>query len=312
MAPCGQAHSKMHLAALAVLTVFVIAKPAHQAFVSTSSGCRGIDARVQMVLRGSTPALCSGTQVPGIAHSWLLGSAALCCATAAVAMQALRCRSHLTQPRCRVVACQAMAAPLEQQVRSFPKVSSVVSGCMATNVVPCLLDMPASMFCTQAEKSVSQSSLAPVFMAAHDDEKVDSPAIRMVADITHRPARFVAGVRLAASTRARRNIDRCAARSARRAVGARLGAKVQYHEAQEPSFDSSRVRRQIQAGLQSSCHVRFQRAREFKTPAAADGGQAEHVLIKTFCLLDIGHSKTHLTKCLWDHLGLLQQFVAKA
>jgi len=171
-----------------------------------------------------------------------------------------------------------------QQVQSIAKVPDAVNTSMTS--VECLLDTPEPMVSIQTPQPMSLAALEPVRMATVDAEKMETPRLRSVANITHRSARFVAGVRLPRSPRAGRSTNPRTARSARRAVGARLAANMQYQKVQEPSFDSSRVRVQIQAGLQSSCHVRVQRAKEFKTPAAGDGGQAEHVLIKTFCLLD--------------------------
>lgn len=286
MAPGGRRQSKMHLVALAVLTIFAIAKPASQAFALAPPSCQGIDARARLVPQSSSTALCSRMQVPRGTQNWFLSSAALFCATIAMAAQALQHRVRLTKPRCHVVACRAMAAPVEHQLQSFLKTQSTVSTPIASTVVPCILDMQESEFCTHATQPVSLSPHSPVSTTANEEKKVEPPALRSVAHNTRRPARFVAGVRLPARASTGKSTNPRTARSARRAVGARLAANMQYQKVQEPSFDCSRVRVQIQAGLQSSCHVRVQRAKEFKTPAAGDGGQAEHVLIKTFCLLD--------------------------
>lgn len=293
MAPRGQARNKTHLAAFAaVLTIFAIAE--HKAFLSAPLGRHDIEAKAQQVLQGSSPVLSYGKpsmQVPHGAHNWFLGSAALLCATAAVAAQALQQRTNVAQPRRCVVACQAMAAPIQQQVFFFPKMPIAASTPLTSTAGECLLDMPEPTSCRQIPEPMSLASLAPVYMAVDAGEKVVASTLRSAADNMHHPARFVAGVRLPARHRAGKRTNPRTAHSARRAVGARLVANVQYQEVQEPSFDSSRIPMQIQAALQSRSRVFVQRSREFKTPATSDGGQAEHVLIETSCLLTVATTR---------------------
>eukprot|EP00930_Biecheleria_cincta_P073911 TRINITY_DN6116_c0_g1_i1.p1 TRINITY_DN6116_c0_g1~~TRINITY_DN6116_c0_g1_i1.p1 ORF type:complete len:314 (-),score=41.47 TRINITY_DN6116_c0_g1_i1:353-1174(-) len=264
----------------------------HKAFVSTPLRYRNsMGAKTQQrSLQGSSPAMWNGKpsmQVPRGAHNWFLGSAALLVATAAVAVQASQQRSRPTRPRRCVVACQAKAASMEQQLHSLSKLPIAVSNPLSSTAGVCLLGMPESTYCGQTSEPETPAPLASVFMAADLNEKVTAPTLRPATNKTHSPARFVAGVRLPASHRAGKRTNQRTAHSARRAVGARLVAKVQYQEVPKPSFDSSRVPLQIQAGVQSSSHVCVHHAREYKTPAAFDGGQAEHVLIKTSCVLTL-------------------------
>jgi len=145
---------------------------------------------------------------------------------------------------------------------------------------------------------MSLISLESVGMPAIDGEKLEAPSLRSVADIMHRSARFVAGVRLPSSPRAGRSTNTRTARSARRAVGARLTAKVQHQEVQELSFDSSRVRMQIQAGLRSASRVRSEDAKECKNLVESGGGQAEHMLyIFSLRLMVYDYTKTYPMTC---------------
>lgn len=58
------------------------------------------------------------------------------------------------------------------------------------------------------------------------------------------------------------------ARTARRAVGAKLQPHVIVPQAVETAFDSSRLRREIQLGLRVARSMRTGSAREAKAPAA--------------------------------------------
>lgn len=282
----------MHLAAVAaVLTIFAMAE--HKAFISAPLGRHSIEAKAQQVLQGSSPVLSYGKpsmQVPRGADNWFLGSAALLCATAAVAVHTLQQRVPVAQPRRCVVACQAMkvccgtpacACGTATPVCSSPKMPIAVITPLTSTAGKCLLDMPEPTSCKQILEPMNLASIGPVSTAVDAGEKVVAPACRSAANKTHHPARFVAGVRLPASHRAGKRTNPRTAHSARRAVGARLVAKVQCQEVQEPSFDCSRVPVHIQAGLQSRSRVFVQRSREFKTSTTSDGGQAEHVLIET-------------------------------
>lgn len=287
----------MHLVALAAVLTILATMTGQKVFVSAPLGGQGsMNTKTQQrLLGGSNPSLWNvkpSMQVPRDAHSWFLGSAALLVASAAVAVQASQKSAHLAQPRRCVVACHAMAAPIAQKASFFPKMPVAVSTPPESTSGVCLLDMQGSTFCEQASEPVSPPPLASVFMAADLTEKVAAPSSRSVTSNTHCPARFVAGVRFPASYRAGKRTNPRTAHSARRAVGARLVAKVQYPEVPEPSFDISRIPMQIQAALQSRSRVGVQHAREYKAPVTTDGGQAEHVLIKTICLLSRDHNKT--------------------
>jgi len=183
-----------------------------------------------------------------------------------------------------------------QQVQSIAKVPDAVNTSMTS--VACLLDTPEPMVSIQTPQPMSLAALEPVRMATVDAEKMETPRLRSVANITHRSARFVAGVRLPRSPRAGRSTNPRTTRSARRAVGARLVAKLQHQEVPDVSFDSSRVRTQIQAGLRSASRVFSEDAKEHKSLAESAGGQSEHMLyIFSLRLMDDDYMKTYPSTC---------------
>ena len=310
MAPSRQANGmvvKKCLAAAAVLTLTAVLQPAGTAFASAPLAIQGADVTAKLAPQQATPALrpaVASMQQPRAAANWSsLGSAALLCATAAVALQALQQRARPARTGRCVVACQASAAPVAQQVSFAPEVPVVSAPTPVAPAAPCLLDTPVPTVSVQTPQPVSPAPAQPTaaaplqsFFMAADDEEVEVPTLlRSVADTTRRPARFVAGARLPGSPRAGKSTSPRTTRSARRAVGARLVAKPQYQQAPEPSFDSSRVRMQIQVGLRSSSRVCSEQAREFKTPAAVNVGQAAKVLNITFRSMHYDdHNKTFL------------------
>jgi len=89
------------------------------------------------------------------------------------------------------------------------------------------------------------------------------------------PALFAGGMRHTRPRRAHRSATPGAAsratRAARRSMGARLQPAYQYPPVATPSFDPSRLRSKVQAGLRVMQHMPAKRPREFQTPSTSNG-----------------------------------------
>lgn len=314
--------SKSVWAAAVLLATTAVLQPASLAFTSGPILVADADFTKQLVLPSTIRAhrfAMPSKQVPHGAQGLFFSSATILCVTAGVALQALRERARAPRSRCCVVACHAIAHPMEQNVqpiRNMPDVVSTslnIAGLAVPTEVPCLLDMSEPTCSIQTPQPVSLGPLEPVMTAAVDGEKLEAPASHSVAGIMHRSARFVAGVRFSRSLRAGRNTNRRSARAARRAVGSRLVSRVQHREVQDLPFDSSRVRLQIQAGLRSASRVRSEHAKESQLLAAIAGGQSEHVLnIFTLRSMDYDYIKTYPMTCRMPQGTSVQRFAALA
>mmetsp|Transcript_83405 Transcript_83405/g.236376 ORF Transcript_83405/g.236376 Transcript_83405/m.236376 type:complete len:290 (-) Transcript_83405:318-1187(-) len=183
-------------------------------------------------------------------------------------------RTGTPQRRCAgrraVVACgvgcwpasRPLAAPLaEKQEPAAP-------GLVQAGALPAL--PPRALPQLAAAAQVAHSQASP--RAAPEQRGSAEPAGRPQSRAG--PALFAGGARHARSPRAshgRQWMASESSRTARRSVGARLQALPERQRPFVASYDASRVRTQLQVGMQTKQQMRSERPREFRVPSTSNG-----------------------------------------